>query len=351
MPRFSIIRCLSGIAIKNRGDAYRILGLNSGASPKQIKKRFLELAKQNHPDLNQGDAKAASRMAKIKEAYDTLMEPEEHVTNNTEDEILSQWFRRMAYGVEPAHGNIYLTLEQAARGGSVSTMAIFHHDCAVCSGTGHRKGSHHMGRCSGCNGTGHISYRKGSFSVSSTCSKCFGSGTSPGDPCPECRGEGVLPPLRETVSVNLPKGVIDGMQLQVPQSGNKRAATTREDLLINVNIKKHDIFTLLPNGDLLMTAPITWATCILGGTFSVPTLDGPKATLRLPTNSNPGSVHKIKGKGFPIFGKQNKRGDLLVTLELRLPDSITQKQRECVEEFERLEQQKSSSRSSWGWWK
>jgi len=353
-------------------DYYAILGVPETASAKEITKAYRKLARELHPDKNPGNTQAEERFKAVSAAYDVLGDDAKRAeydevrrlgpvggmggmggngpggfTFNMEDmsgaglgDLFGQMFGRQragrsgaASGVGPRRGpdvNAELTLDfvDAAHGLTTTLHLTSDAQCSTCDGSGARPGTTPK-LCPQCGGRGVVDDNQGLFSFSSPCRRCGGAGTVIEDPCPTCRGTGVEKRARE-VQARIPAGVADGQTIRLKGRGAPgRNGGPAGDLLVTVHVAPHPRFARRGN-DLTVRVPVPFALAALGGEVLVPTLDGTDVTLRLKPGTQPGSRHRVRGKG--IHTKKGT-GDLIVTIDVRVPTSLTDAQRAAIEQL------------------
>jgi molecular chaperone DnaJ len=362
-------------------DYYAVLGLASGASDKEIARAYKKLAKQYHPDANAGDKAAEERFKEISAAYDVLGDAEKRkeydevrrmvaagvgpggfggfgpgggggggqtFTFETDgdggffSDLLGGMFggrggggmggrrtRRGAAG--PQRGQdleteLYLAFDDAVQG--VTTTVRFRSDaqCSTCQGSGAAPGTTPE-MCPQCHGSGSIAVDQGPFSFSQVCPTCGGRGQVIPSPCPTCNGRGVEMRDRE-VKVRIPAGVADGQRIRVKGRGAAGlGGGPAGDLYVVVHVGSHPLFGRVGN-DLTLRLPITFAEAALGANVKVPTLNGP-VTVRIPPGTPSGKVFRVRGHG--IEGSHDKTGDLLVTVDVQVPEQLSDAQRAAVD--------------------
>lgn len=350
-------------------DYYSVLGVAKNASAKEITKAYRKLARENHPDAKPGDAAAEERFKEISAAYDVLGDESKRAeydevrrlgpmggfsgggpggfTFNMGDaaegglgDLLGQMFGRArggrgrgASGVGPQRGAdveavLTLSFEDAAHGLTTSLHLTSDAQCSTCGGSGAKPGTSPV-VCGSCQGRGVVDDNQGFFSLSSPCTRCQGAGVIIESPCGTCRGTGVEKRPRE-VNVRIPSGVADGQRIRVKgRGGPGRNGGPHGDLFVECRVSPHPIFGR--QGDnLTVTVPITFAEAALGAEVQVPTLQGPSVTLRLKPGTQPGSRHRVRGKGISTA---HKTGDLIVTVEVAVPTELTDEQRAAIEQF------------------
>lgn len=344
-------------------DYYAVLGVSKDASEKDITKAYRRLARQFHPDANPGDASAEEKFKEISAAYDVVGD---NVKRPEYDEvrragpmngfgggqnmsfdmggegmgdIFSQMFgggggrRGGASGVGPQRGKdiqTTLTLEfaDAAHGLTTSLHLTADAQCTTCAGSGARPGTSPK-RCSACGGRGSTADNQGMFSFSSPCRSCSGRGTIIEFPCATCKGAGMERRPRE-VNVRIPAGVSDGQRIRLKGRGSPgRNGGPAGDLFVECHVAAHAIFAR-EGQNLLVRIPVSFTEAVLGSTISVPTLEGPDVSLKLKAGTQSGSRHRVKGKGIT---SGSKTGDLIVTVDVAVPTSLTDAEKEAVEKL------------------
>lgn len=200
-----------------------------------------------------------------------------------------------------------------------------------CKGLGRQPGTH-VDMCKVCNGTGVQRMERGPIIIGVPCRTCSGSGQVVTHPCRACGGSGDRAQTK-SVNLDLPAGVRNGMQMRIPNQGHAGTRGGKSGhLFVNINIQPHPIFKWVED-DIHVTVPITLKQCLLGGTVSVPTLDG-TTEISIAANSQTSFCKTLRNKGPPRVDSHGC-GNLVVHLELRLPERLTQRQREIVAEFDR----------------
>jgi molecular chaperone DnaJ len=341
-------------------DLYDVLGVSRESTQDQIKSAFRKLAREFHPDLNQ-DPEAERRFKEINLAYETLSDPEKRRRYDmfggegfTPDMFnfgdLSGIFEAFFGGGSPfgrpatrrrsrsARGNdqrliLELTFEESVFGAQREIAVDRMERCEQCGGSGAEPGTQPT-RCSTCGGSGQVSDVRqsvfGTVMTSRACGTCQGTGEEIASPCPECRGGGRLA-KEQVMTVDVPAGVTHGMELRVEGAGDDgRAGGSTGDLYLALAVEPHPVFERRGQ-DLLSALELPVSAAILGAEVEVETLDGP-ATLSVPAGTQPGSVIKLSGKGVPNLGRRG-RGDLLVRVDVTLPDRLGRRERPLIEEF------------------
>ena len=349
-------------------DYYKTLGVSETATAKEITKAYRKLARELHPDKNPGDAAAEERFKAVSAAYDVLGDEAKRAeydevrrlgpmgqgggpggfSFNMDDanasgfgDLLGQMFGRMGgrggggagSGVGPRRGadvQAELTLDfvDAVRGMTTTLHLTSDAACSTCNGSGARPGTTPK-LCPQCGGRGVIDDNQGLFSFSTPCRRCAGAGTVIEDPCPTCRGSGIEKRARE-VQARIPPGVNDNQTIRLKGRGAPgRNGGPPGDLLVQVHVAPHQRFGRNGN-DLTVRVPVSFADAALGAAVSVPTLDGPPVTLRIKPGTQPGSRHRVRGRG--IAGKRST-GDLIVTVEVVVPTQLSEAERSAIEQL------------------
>ncbi len=333
-------------------DYYETLGVDEGASTKEITKAYRKLARKLHPDQNPGDDAAEERFKEVTGAYDVIGDEERReeydevrrmgpmggmggapggpggFSFNVGDmgdgglgDILGDMFGRggrTAYGsgrsgVGPRRGadlQTHLTLDfaDAAQGITTTLHLTTDAQCSTCGGIGARPGTSPR-VCSNCGGRGVVDDNQGMFSFSSPCRVCQGRGSVIDDPCPTCHATGIEKRPRE-VKTRLPAGVRDGQTIRLKgRGGPGHNGGPAGDLLVDITVQPDQLFGRRGD-DLTVRVPVTFAEAVIGGDIEVPTLDGGQVTLRLKPGTQSGSRHRVKGRGIET---KKRAGDLIVT--------------------------------------
>lgn len=348
-------------------DYYEVLGVNRNASDDEIKKAFRKLAFEYHPDRN-GEDGATDKFKEINEAYEVLSDGNKRNAYDRYGHNGGRDFESFDFGLgdifeaffggtttttrqapekgQPIHYGVSLTLEEAAFGVEKEMNVTRIEHCSECQGIGAKAGTQPT-RCPACNGTGQVRRTQasvfGRFTNITTCPQCRGEGRIVSEPCPTCKGSG-REKKQKTVSVKIPAGVSDGIQLRLRGEGNAgfRGGPTG-DMIVDVDVRKHPVFKR-SGDDILYTLPINFAQAALGAEVNVPTLDG-DTKLKIPAGTQTESVFRLKHKGVQHLNERS-RGDELVTVRVFTPDSLTKEQRQLFEKLsESMGKDKKNSKS------
>lgn len=344
-------------------DFYKVLGVSESAGTDEIKRAYRKLARTYHPDRNPGDRQAEERMKEISEASDVLSDPKKRAEYDQMRRMAAGGFHRFGpagvrfedlgfdlgdvfggdvfggiFGGRRARGpgrgedletEVRVSFEDSIEGATVAVRVSRDAACASCGGSGVEPGSR-VESCASCGGSGTTGENQGLFSFVRPCNRCGGSGRIVTAPCRACGGRGSE--LRaEEIKVRVPAGVSDGARIRARGRG---AAGPRGgpagDLYVVVRVAPHPLFGRR-NSDLILTLPITFPEAALGAKVKVPTLDG-AVTLKIPAGTQPGRTFRIKGRGAPR-ARGGGRGDLLVTVQVAVPEKMSSKERELLERF------------------
>ncbi|WP_053731897.1 molecular chaperone DnaJ [Nocardia sp. NRRL S-836] len=357
-------------------DFYRELGVSSDASADEIKKSYRKLARELHPDANPGDAQAEARFKSVSEAYGVLSDAAKRKQYDEARRLfaggggfpggfggaggfdVNDLFGRAAQGTgggglgdllgglfnrrggggaasatrprrgEDVETDVRLDFTEAVRGAQVPLRLSSPAACTTCGGSGAKPGTTPH-TCATCSGSGLVTRSQGAFAFSEPCRDCRGTGRIIDDPCPECGGDGVSTRTR-TLTVRIPAGVDDGQRIRLAGQGEPgRNGGPSGDLFVRVHVNPHSVFGRQGN-DLTLTAPMTFPELALGTTLTVPTLDG-KVTLKVPAGTASGRVLRARGKG--ITRKDGTQGDLLITLEVAVPNNLSSEARTALEGY------------------
>ena len=339
-------------------DYYAVLGVAKDASAKEITKAYRKLARENHPDAKPGDAAAEERFKEISTAYDVLSD---ETKRREYDEVrrlgpmmggngftggdvggFEDIFRMFANGrqrggagsgVGPRRGSdleasLVLDFTEAVLGVTTTVHLSSDARCGTCNGSGARPGSSPK-VCTQCGGRGQVDDNQGFFSFASPCSRCGGSGQTIEHPCGSCRGTGIEKRNRE-VKVRVPAGIADGQRIRLAGKGTPgRNGGPSGDLFIICQVSPHPVFGR-DGLNLTVRVPVTFAEAALGADVEVPTLTGPKVTLRVKPGTQSGTRQRVKGRGIDTAKRQ---GDLIVTVDVVVPTELSDDERRVIEEL------------------
>lgn len=359
-------------------DFYEVLGVPKGADEATLKGAYRKLAMQFHPDRNPGNDEAEHKFKEINEAYDTLKDPQKRAAydrfghaafengggrgpggfgpefTSSMSDIFEDIFGDFMGGQRGGRGgqsrlrgsdlryNLEISLEEAFVGRTVDIDVPTLATCNTCDGSGAKPGTG-MSTCRHCSGQGKVRAAQGFFTIERTCPVCNGRGQILEQPCTDCGGQGRRQQNR-TLSVDIPKGIEDGTRIRLANEGEAGLrGGPPGDLYIFISIKPHDLF-VRDGADLYARVPIAMTTAALGGEFEVPTLDATRARVKVSPGTQPGQRVRLKAKGMPVL-RSKDFGDLYVQLDVETPQSLSKRQRELLEEFERESTRENSPTS------
>jgi molecular chaperone DnaJ len=223
--------------------------------------------------------------------------------------------------------DLHLAFLDSIQGVTTSVNLVSEVSCPDCSGSGAAPGTTPR-VCPDCRGRGVLDDNQGFFSFSRPCTNCGGRGVFVDSPCPTCTGTGVTTRPR-MVKVRIPAGVRDGQPIRLKGKGAPgRNNGPSGDLYVRVHVESHPLFGR--DGEhLTVTVPITFAEAALGADIKVPTIEGDAVTIRIPPGTPSGRTLRVRNRG--VGGNDGARGDLLVTVEIKVPTDLSVSEREAIE--------------------
>jgi len=363
----------------DKRDYYEVLGVDKSADGAAIKKAYRSLAMKYHPDRNPDDAEAEAKFKEAAEAYEVLSNQEKRQRYDqfghqgvggqtggfhSADDIFSAFGdifggafgdifggggrgRGGRGGRQGASLRVTINLDFTDPLEQVTRTVEFkrHETCETCNGSGAKKGSKPV-TCSTCGGHGQVAMNQGFFQVRTTCPTCQGKGTQIKDPCESCNGTGRTKVARE-VEIKIPAGIDDGMTLRVSGEGEAgENGGPPGDLLAEIRTRSHSIFQRR-DADVVMSLPVSFTQAALGDKIEVPTPRG-RATLKIPAGTQPHTVMRLRGEGFPHLQAHGK-GDMLVDIVVEVPRKLSGERKELMEKLKKLEEDEPSEESKNFW--
>ena len=342
-------------------DYYDVLGVGREASAENIKKAYRKQAMQYHPDRNPGDKAAEAKFKEASEAYEILKDDEKKAAYNRYghaafdqggphaggadvsssfadvfDDLFGDFMGTRGRARSRTRGgdlryNLEISLDEAFNGKRAKVRVPTSVSCDDCKGSGAAGGAQPT-TCPTCQGVGKVRAQQGFFTIERACSTCQGAGRVIKDPCKTCRGSGRVQ-REKTLSVNIPAGVEEGTRIRLSGEGEAglRGAPPG-DLYIFLSISAHRLFQRDGN-DIHCRVPITVTAAALGGAIEVPTIDGGRARVTIPSGTQSGHQFRLKSKGMKMM-RGSGRGDMYIHTVVETPVNLTKKQKELLREFE-----------------
>lgn len=356
----------------SKRDYYDVLGVSRNADHVEIKSAYRKMAIKYHPDKNPDDPSAEDKFKEAAEAYEVLSNPEKRQrydqfghsagasggfggASMNMDDIFSQFGdifgggggspfdsffggQSRGGGRRTTRGNnlrikVKLTLEEIAKGVEKKIKVNKKVSCSTCQGTG-AKDKSSFNTCRTCNGQGSVrrvtSTFLGQMQTTSTCPTCNGEGVEITAKCTSCGGDGLMSG-EETITINIPAGVSEGIQLSMAGKGN---AAPRDgiagDLIILIEEIPHEI--LKRDGvNIIYDLHLSFIDATLGTSVEIPTIDG-KAKIKIEPGTQAGKILRLKGKGIPEINSYHK-GDQLVYVNVWTPKIVSKEERKKLEEL------------------
>ena len=352
---------------------YEVLEVDRTAGEGELKSAFRKLAMKWHPDRNPADKNSEVRFKEINEAYEVLKDPDKRAAYDRFGHAAFEHgghsgggfgtdfgsaFSDLFEGIFGMSGgrarsgrergadlryNMEIRLEEAYSGKTAQVRIPTSVTCEACSGSGAKTGTRPKA-CPGCGGQGRIRHAQGFFTLERTCPTCQGRGQVIDNPCGSCSGTGRVTKER-TLSVNIPPGVEDGTRIRLAGEGEAgMRGGPAGDLYIFLSIGGHPFFQR-EGADLHCRVPISMVSAALGGEFEVPTIDGNNTRVKVPDGTQSGRRFRIQGKGMPVL-RSKQSGDMYVQVVVETPQELTKRQRELLNEFERLSSKDTQPESS-----
>lgn len=356
-------------------DYYEVLGVSKSADATEIKKAYRKLALKYHPDKNPGDKEAEEKFKEAAEAYDVLSNEEKRRRYDqfghagvggagqggfgggmSMDDIFSQFgdifgsfggfsgfggfgggrsARRVNRGTN-LRVKVKMNLQEIATGIEKKIKVKKYVACQHCNGRGAKDGKSYS-TCSTCKGSGQVTRVQntilGAMQTTSTCPTCEGEGKIINEKCTFCNGEGVLM-SEEVISINIPAGVGEGMQLSLSGKGNAaRRGGVNGDLIVLIEEEHPEL--VRDGNDLLYNVFIGYPEAVLGETVEIPTIEG-KVKVKIEAGTQPGKILRLRGKGLPDVNGYG-RGDLLAKVNVWIPKNLSKDEKKLVEKMKEAE--------------
>lgn len=366
-------------------DYYDVLGVARGASAEELKKAYRQKAKELHPDRNSDNPNAEAQFKEVNEAYDVLKDGDKKAAydryghaafeggsrgggggggyggnadfasafSDVFEDLFGDFMggrggggaggRSRAQRGSDLRYNLRVSLEEAYSGIQKTINVPTSVACDTCRGTGAEGGAEPV-TCPTCSGMGKVRAQQGFFTVERTCPTCNGMGQIVKNPCRSCGGAGRTEKER-ALSVNIPAGVETGTRIRLAGEGEAGLrGGPSGDLYIFIEVREHPIFQR-DSVNLFCRVPISITTAALGGEVEVPTIDGGKARVKVPAGAQTGKQLRLRAKGMPAL-RGGGAGDMVLELAVETPVNLTARQRELLEEFERLSEENNPEGST-----
>jgi len=359
-------------------DYYETLGVARDAGEDELKKAYRKLAMKFHPDRNPGDKAAEAKFKDLNEAYDVLKDAEKRAAYDRYghaafegggagpgaggfsggpfggggfgggggfEDIFAEMFGqfgagggRRSTGAAAGRGAdlryaMDVSLEEAFAGVRKTIRVATSVQCDACDGTGAEGKSQAAQTCPTCAGAGKVRAQQGFFLIERTCPTCNGTGRVVKNPCKVCGGAGRVQRER-TLNVTIPPGVEDGTRIRLSGEGEAglRGAPAG-DLYVDISIRPHALFQR-DGANIYVRVPLRMTQAALGGAVEVPTIDGGRARVTIPSGTQTGDQFRLRGKGFSVL-RSAARGDMYVQVAVETPQNLSPRQRELLEQFEK----------------
>lgn len=370
-------------------DFYKMLGVSRDADAKQIKSAYRKLAMKYHPDQNQGDEEAEKKFKEISQAYEVLKDEQKRAAYDrygheafqqgmggggagmggfdfggaSFSDIFEDLFGGggggfgggagartsgrggAARGADLRH-NLNISLEDAFKGKQSQVKVTTSVSCESCDGSGAEKGTKPES-CDTCNGRGKVRAQQGFFTIERTCHSCQGLGKIIKSPCKKCAGSGRTR-KEKSLKVSIPAGVEEGTRIRLAGEGEAgMRGGPAGDLYIFLNVKPHPIFQR-EGSDLHCRVPVPMTTAALGGNVQVPTIEGGKVKVNIPSGTQAGRQFRLKDKGMSVMRSSGLRGDMYVHAAVETPVNLSKKQKDLLKQFAGDKSSKSNSPESDG---
>ncbi|MCT4611728.1 MAG: molecular chaperone DnaJ [Pelagimonas sp.] len=369
----------------SKRDYYEVLGAAKGASADELKKAYRKKAKELHPDRNADNPDAEAQFKEVNEAYEVLKDAEKKAAYDryghaafeggmgggprpggggfgggqgdfgSFSDIFEDLFggamggggrgggrQRASRGADLRY-NLRVTLEDAFSGLQKTINVPTSVQCGECNGSGAEGGAEPT-TCPTCSGMGKVRATQGFFTVERTCPTCSGLGQIIKNPCKVCSGTGRTQKER-ALSVNIPAGVETGTRIRLAGEGEAgMRGGPPGDLYIFIEVEQHKIFER-DGVELHCRVPVSITTAALGGDIEVPTIDGGRSRVKIPSGSQSGRQMRLRGKGMPAL-RGGGSGDMFIELAVETPVNLTARQKELLREFDELSEHNNPESST-----
>ncbi len=349
-------------------DYYKILGVERGASEDEMKAAYRKMAMKFHPDRNkENPTEAEEKFKEVNRAYDVLKDPQKRAAYDqfgadgpagmggaggmggmggagfgaAFSDIFEDMFGDIMGGGRrgrsgPMRGPdmqfaLDISLEDSFKGKDAKLKIPTVESCDLCHGTGSADGGKPEA-CSTCGGSGRVRAQQGFFTIERTCGTCNGAGTVIKSPCRKCSGAGRMRG-EKTVKISIPAGIAEGQRIRLAGEGEAGVRGGESgDLYVLINIKPHKFFRR-DGANLYCRVPVPMTTAALGGTVEVPTIEGEKNSIKIPTGTQTGQQIRVKSKGMNVM-RSETRGDLFIEIFVETPVNLDKKQTDLMKQLD-----------------
>jgi len=348
-------------------DFYDILGVKNDADAAEIKKAYRKLAMKFHPDQNKDNPQAEEKFKEISEAYDILKDDQKRAAFDRYgssafdgsmgggaggfsgggggaafSDIFEDMFgdfmggkgQRSRTGTMRGSDLQYtleMSLEEAHKGKESKIRIPINDKCETCNGSGSTDGSK-THNCDTCGGSGRVRQQQGFFTIERTCPNCQGEGVSIKNPCKNCGGSGRVH-KNKNLKVKIPSGVETGRRIRLTGEGEAGVrGGPSGDLFVMINVKPHKLFKR-DGANLFCRVPITVTRAALGGEIEVPTIDGTRASVKIPAGTQTAQQFRMRGKGIRML-RSDSRGDMYIEIFVETPVNLNKKQQGLLRDLD-----------------
>ncbi len=349
-------------------DFYELLGIERSANADEIKKAYRKLAMKYHPDQNKDNPEAEEKFKEINEAYDILKDEQKRSAYDRYgpsafdgsmgsggfsagggmggaafSDIFEDMFGDFMGSGGGRRGNgtargsdiqytVELTLEESYKGKEATIKIPVNDSCDSCEGSGAEKGTS-AEKCGTCDGNGRVRQQQGFFTIERTCPTCHGQGTFIKNACKTCGGAGRLK-KNKTLKVKIPAGVETGRRIRLSGEGEAGLrGGPRGDLYVMLNVKPHKLFQR-DGANLYCRVPITVTRAALGGEIEVPTIEGKRASVKIPSGTQTGQQFRLRGKGMKVL-RSDAKGDMYIEIFVETPVNLNKKQQDILRDLDK----------------
>lgn len=362
-------------------DFYETLGVKNDADAAEIKKSYRKLAMKYHPDQNKDNPEAEEKFKEISEAYDILKDEQKRAAydrygssafdgsmgggpggaaggfgGGAFSDIFEDMFGDFMGGNGPRRGGggamrgsdlqytLEMSLEEAHKGKESKIKIPVNDTCEKCSGSGSEDGNA-SSACATCDGAGRVRQQQGFFTIERTCPTCNGEGNIIKNPCKACGGAGRTQKSK-TLKVKIPPGVETGRRIRLTGEGEAGVrGGPKGDLYVMINVKPHKLFQR-DGANLYCRVPITVTRAALGGEIEVPTIEGTRASVKVPAGTQTGQQFRLRGKGVNKI-RSDSRGDMYIEIFVETPVNLDKKQQNLLRDLDKsMDNGASASKNS-----